>query len=79
MKLILAFLCAASAFPAMIATAKERWPAKPAPERIAWEPDETWYHNMKNEWSEALRADCEWWGKFLAFVIVVLAMFAVLT
>lgn len=72
MKLLIAFLCAASAFPAMIATPKERWPKKPAPMKIAWDAEESWYHNTKNFWTETVRADCEWWGKLLAHIIVIL-------
>jgi len=69
MKLIVAFLCAALGFTVQW---REQWgPAKPKPERIAWEHDRSWFHNLKNLWTETLRADCEWWGKFLAFVIIV--------
>lgn len=76
MNQLIAFLCAAVAFPAMIATKKERWPAPPPPEKIAWQHDGTWFHNLKNLWTETIRADCEWWGKFLAFAICVLGVAA---
>ena len=52
---------------------RKRWlPIPPSPERIVWEPDRSWYHNMKNEWVEAVRADAQWYGKFLMFVILTL-------
>lgn len=77
MKLALAFLCAASAFPAMLFESFK--PMPPPPEKIAWQHDETWYHNYKNLWTETIKSHEQWWGKFLAFVICVLALLAVLT
>jgi hypothetical protein len=29
------------------------------------------YHDLKNLWTELVRADAQWFGKFLAFVIMV--------
>jgi transposase len=71
-RLAVAFFCAALGFTVQW---REQWlPASPAPERIAWEHDRSWFHNMKNLWTENIRADCEWWGKFFAFTTVVLAI-----
>ena len=77
MRLLFAFICAATAFPAMLF---ERFkPFAPDPMRIAFDLGWSWYHNYKNLWTETLRADCQWWGKFLAFVITSLVVIAVLT
>jgi hypothetical protein len=75
MKLALAFLCAATAFPAMLF--ERLAPIGPEPHLIAGEPDRTFYHNSKNIWTETLRADEQWWGKLLAFVICVLGVAAI--
>lgn len=81
MKLAFAFLCAATAFPAMLfERATPIWPTcaqieHDMPPLTIW----TAYHHYKNIWTETLRADCQWWGKFLAFVITSLAVIAVLT
>ena len=77
MRLLFAFICAATAFPAMLF---ERFkPLAPDPMRIAFDLGRSWYYNYKNLWTETLRADCQWWGKFLAFVITSLVVIAVLT
>lgn len=78
MKMIVAFLCAATAFPAMLfERALPRPPVVP-PERIAWQADRSWYHNMKNYWTEHVRAgahaDSQWWGKCIAFTGSVLGL-----
>jgi len=70
MKLLLvAFICSALSFPAMVVTDRAL-PRPPAPERVQWQEDRSWFHNMKNETTEAVRADAQWWSKFLAFVVV---------
>ena len=77
MRLIISFICAASAFPLMLF---ERFkPLAPDPMKIAFDTGRSAYHNYKNLWTETLRADCQWWGKFLAFVIAALAVLAVAT
>jgi len=76
-RLIISFICAASAFPLMLF---ERFkPLAPDPMKIAFDPGRSAYHNYKNLWTETLRADCQWLGKFLAFLITSLAVIAVLT
>lgn len=67
MKLIIAFILSALSFPGQI---KEFPPHQPAPERIAWEADRSWTHNMKNLTSETVRADVEFWSKGMLFVIM---------
>lgn len=70
MRLILAFLCAALGFTVQW---REQWrPARPSASAIAWRSRRSWFHNMKNLWTETIRADCEWWGKALAFIIAAL-------
>ena len=54
-------------------------PLAPDPRRVAFEPERSFYHNYKNLTTETLRADCQWWGQFLAFVITSLVVIAVLT
>ena len=77
MRLLFAFLCSASAFPAMLFERVK--PCAPDPMRIAFDPGRTFYHNYKNLSTEYVRADSQWWSKFLAFVIVALAIVGVLT
>jgi hypothetical protein len=72
-----AFLCSASAFPLMLFERVK--PYAPDPMRIAFDPGRSAYHNYKNVSTEYVRADSQWWSKFLAFVIVALAIFGVLT
>lgn len=65
-------LCVAipgSAFPAMLF---ERFlPRFPTPDR--WKADGSWYHYAKNVWTELIRADPQYWGKLLAFIILLYA------
>lgn len=64
------FLSAAVAMPAMLfERLLPRWPDM---ERfyVGIAEDDTWYHFWKNIWTELIRADPQWWGKFLAFVII---------
>lgn len=77
MKLAFAFLCSASAFPLMLFERVK--PYAPGPMRIAFDPGRTFYHNYKNLTTEYVRADAQWWSKFLGFVIVTLGILAVLT
>lgn len=72
MKLFIAFLCAAIGFTTQ--WREQCLPAPPSAESIAWKPHRSWFHNMKNLWTETIRADAEYWGKLLAFVIVVAAL-----
>lgn len=69
----LAMLAAASAFPAMLFD--RVLPRMPDPARwhLNISPDDSWYHFLKNIWTELIRADPQWWGKCLAFVIVLQA------
>lgn len=77
MRLIFAFLCSATAFPAMLF--ERLLPNKPDPMKVAFDPGRSWYHHYKNISSETVRADCQYFSKFFAFVIVALAVLAVLT
>ena len=63
-----AFVCSALAFPAVVAA--RAIAGVPAAERLAWELDGTWFDNLKNIWTELIRADPQWWGKCLAFIIL---------
>lgn len=69
MTLFIAMLCSAISFTVQW---REQWlPEPPEPERIAWEHNRSWFHNMKNLTTETIRADAEFWSKALLFVIVV--------
>ena len=73
---LLAALCSGTAFPAMLF---ERFkPIAPDPSKLEWEDDRTWYHNMKNITTESIRADSQWYSKFLCFVILMQAIGLVL-
>lgn len=72
MRLALAFLCAAAAF--LVMPFERALPLSPAPDRVAYDRSRTLFHHYKNIWTESLRADCQWWGKFLAFAVVILAV-----
>jgi hypothetical protein len=72
MRLVVAFLCAAIAFPAMLF--ERTLPLGPTPERVAYDGSRSLFHHYKNIWTESLRADEQWWGKLLAFAVVVLAV-----
>lgn len=67
MKLLLAMFCAAVAWPVM--PCERLKPYAPDPAKLAREKG-SWFHLQKDLWTETLRADCQWWGKLLAFVIV---------
>lgn len=68
MKLLTAMVCAAVAWPVM--PFERLVPYAPDPEKLARETG-TWFHLKKDLWTETVRADCQWWGKLLAFVIIV--------
>jgi hypothetical protein len=71
------------AFPAML-FGKERFPKWPTREALekGMHPSDWYgrpYHYLKNITTECVRADSEWWSKFLCFTILVLVLLAVLT
>lgn len=72
MTLIAGFLLAALSFPLM---PMKRWlPRKPIPDLVERDPSEAWTHHAINVWVESVRADPQWWGKCLAFLLVVAAI-----
>lgn len=54
---------------------RERWLPLPLTE-VDWQPDpnSNWFHNRKDRMAARLKKDKQWWGKFLWFMIVVLAL-----
>lgn len=67
-----AFLCSAIGF---LTQWREQWfSASPPPEKVLWDPKGSWFHNMKNQSTEWVRGDAEYWSKLFCFVIVVLAV-----
>lgn len=77
-----AFIAAAIGFFTMGPT-KGRWlPVWPTAERIAYAmPPLTWRtanHWLKNIMVECVRADPQWWAKFLAMVIAIQALVIVI-
>lgn len=75
MRIIIALLCSAVAFPAMLF--ERPLPLPPPASAIAWQQGRSWFHNMKNLSSESLRADCQWWSKALCFAVLVAMVGAV--
>lgn len=43
------------------------------------QPDRSWSHNVKDDFTDDVMGDKEWWLKFMGFLIIVLAVLAVLT
>lgn len=72
----LAMLCSAVSFPAMLF--ERALPRMPPVERLKWDDDESWFHNLKNISTEFMRADPQWWSKFLCFCILVLICVSIL-
>lgn len=64
-----AALCSAVAFPAMLF--ERVFPLAPSLERLKWEDDRSYFHNLKNITTEFLRADPQWWSKFLSFALCI--------
>lgn len=59
---------------------REQWfPARPPDEALTPEHEGSWFHRKKNETTEWVRADAEWWSKFLCFTNAVLALALVLS
>lgn len=69
----LAMLCSAISFPAMLF--ERAVPRMPPVERLKWEDDESWFHNLKNITTEFVRADPQWWSKFLCALVLVGVIF----
>ena len=67
MKLLLASLCSALALPEMLWN--RRLPNPPPPDKIIWQPEDWWWHNLKNYTTEIMRADCQWWSKVGCFAV----------
>lgn len=76
--LIVAAVCSGVSWPVigLKPVRKGSWvPMPPDPEILAEidaEQGVTWFHRMKNHWVKRVRADAEWYGKFLPFVSLVL-------
>lgn len=68
----LAMLCSAISFPAMLF--ERAVPRLPPVERLKWDDDESWFHNLKNITTEFMRADPQWWSKCLCFCVLVLIL-----
>lgn len=62
----LAFLSSAVSFPAMLF--ERALPRPPDPDKIKWE-EGSLYHNLKNQTTEYVRADAQYWSKLLWFII----------
>jgi hypothetical protein len=66
-------LCSAVSFPAMVLF-ERGLPNLPPADRT--EHEVGWYHSAKNYTTECLRADAQWWSKCLCFMVLVLAVVA---
>ncbi|MFT3671292.1 hypothetical protein [Aestuariivirga sp.] len=67
-KLFIAFLCCAVS--GLVQWREQAVPKVPPEDRTAWDPTKSWFHNMKNEWTESIRFNAEYWGKHLALIAV---------
>lgn len=52
------------------------WFKEPPEDRVVWENDRSWFHNVINYASETVRANVEFSMKFLTFTILCLFLFA---
>ena len=53
-------------------------PRLPEMEKFTFEMEgRSWYHFGKNIYTELIRADPQWWGKFLFFIILAFSLKAV--
>lgn len=80
--LVVAGICAAIAWP-VIGFKDERretgWLPRP-PDQAKLDAEKgSWFHRKKNLWVDSVRRDAEWWGKFLAFVILLLIIVGFVT
>lgn len=58
---------------------REQWlPARPNPAAFVPEHPGSWFHYLKNISTEWVRADPEWWSKFLSFIALVGVALAIL-
>ena len=67
--LFLSSFASAVSFPKMLT--ERLLPVPPTIDRVAWQDQETVYHNLKNFTTETLRADCQWWSKCLSFILYI--------
>ncbi len=65
-----ALICSGIAFPAMLF--ERVLPLAPPVEKLKWGDDRSAFHNLKNITTEFLRADAQWWSKFMSFCVLVL-------
>ena len=76
LRLLAASALAAFGFPKVLLT-ERIWPRMP--ENMEWQNDRPWTHNIKDDLTDWMDRDTEWWMKFYNFTILVLALLAVLT
>ncbi len=79
--LVIAWLCAAVSWPVIGFKDTEKrdgWlPAPPDQAKLDAETG-SWFHLKKDLWVNSVRADAEWWGKFLAMVILILLVVVII-
>jgi len=63
------FLMCASAFPELVIR-RRLFPRQPSEESVAWQENESYYHNWKNQGAESLRADPSYYAKLFSFLTV---------
>lgn len=67
--LLTAMICSAVGFTVQW---REQWlPARPSDDALSPEHEGSWFHRKKNETTEWVRADAEWWSKFLCLIILI--------
>lgn len=71
-QLILGFIFAGLSFPLLLT--ERVFPRTPLDEKLEWDNSAYWTHNVLNNFVEHIRADSQYWGKFLSFAIILLVL-----
>lgn len=66
-QLVLGGIFAGLSFPLILF--ERLFPYKPSEEALKWDDSRWWTHNVLNTWTEYIRADSQYWGKLLSFLI----------
>jgi hypothetical protein len=75
MRLLLALFAAGISFPAMFwVEGKRALPYWPPPERMQWDANRSFFHNLKDDAVEVVRFDVQYWTKAFCFIIVMLLL-----
>jgi hypothetical protein len=78
LRLFIASVLAAIGFPKVLATERllPKFPGKPTD--LVQQPNSSWTHNIKDDLTDWMKADGEWWMKFFCFLLYTQASLIVL-